>query len=70
MHQTLPQGLASIAGQRDFITTEEIAYVLNLARQTVRKNHCLGRFPIKPRKLGNKLLWSVTDVAALLTEGQ
>lgn len=66
----LPAGLASIAGTRDLITTPEIAHVLNIAAQTVRKNHSQGRFPLKPRKIGNKLLWAVTDVAKLMSGSQ
>ena len=62
---TLPPGLSAIAGNRDLITTPEIAQVFNVASQTVRKNYSLTGFAygIKPTKIGNRLLWSVAQIA-------
>lgn len=62
---TLPPGLSAIAGNRDLITTPEIAQVFNVASQTVRKNYSLTGFAygIKPTKIGNRLLWSVAKIA-------
>lgn len=65
---TLPPALAAIAAGRDHILTEEFAKAVNVAGQTVRKNHskkgeCYG---IRPLKFGNRLLWPVFEVAALL----
>ena len=37
----LPPGLSAIAGNRDLITTPEIATIFNVASQTVRKNYSL-----------------------------
>ena len=62
------QGLSAIAGNRDYIQTPEIAQVFNIKPQTVRKNYCLTGevYGIRPIKLGNRLLWSVTQIAARL----
>jgi len=67
-YRNLPIGLAGIAGHRDLITTIELAQALNVASQTIRKNYCLTGFAygIKPTKIGNKLLWPVERVAAVL----
>ena len=64
----IPQGLSAIAGNRDFIQTPEIARVFNIKPQTVRKKYCLmGEvYGIRPIKMGNRLLWSVTQIAAKL----
>lgn len=64
----LPPGLSAIAGNRDLITTPEFAQVFNVATQTVRKNFCLTGYAygIKPTKIGNRLLWSVSQIAEKL----
>jgi hypothetical protein len=64
----LPPGLSAIAGNRDLITTPEIAQVFNVASQTVRKNYSLTgeAYGIKPTKIGNRLLWSVAQIAEKL----
>jgi hypothetical protein len=61
----LPPGLSAIAGNRDLITTPEIAQVFNVASQTVRKNYSLTgeAYGIRPTKIGNRLLWSVAQIA-------
>ena len=66
----LPPGLSAIAGNRDLITTPEIAQVFNVASQTVRKNYSLTGFAygIKPTKIGNRLLWSVQQIAEKLKD--
>lgn len=65
---TIPPGLSAIAGNRDLITTPEIAKVFNVASQTVRKNYSLTgqAYGIKPTKIGNRLLWSVAQIAGKL----
>jgi hypothetical protein len=65
---TLPPGLSAIAGNRDLITTPEIAQVFNVASQTVRKNYSLTgqAYGIRPTKIGNRLLWSVAQIAEKL----
>lgn len=66
--QPLPPALAEIARGRDHILTEEFGRALNRATQTIRKNyHLRGEcFGIRPLKIGNKLLWPVAEVGALL----
>lgn len=64
----LPPALAAIAAGRDHILTGEFARAANRASQTIRKNYsqrgeCFG---IRPLKFGNRLLWPVTQIAALL----
>ena len=66
----LPRGLATVAGNRDLITTPEFAKVFNVAAQTVRKNYSMTgeAYGIKPTKIGNRLLWSVAKIAEKLKE--
>jgi Fic family protein len=66
--QSLPAGLSAIAGNRDLITTKEYAQIWNVADQTVRKNFCeTGHaYGLKPIKIGNRLLWSVAQIAEKL----
>jgi hypothetical protein len=67
-NQSLTPALAAIAAGRDHIRTEEFAKAANRASQTIRKNYCLDGecFGIRPVKVGNRLLWPVSQVAALL----
>lgn len=69
---TLPAVLANIAAGRDHIQTAEFARATNRASQTIRKNYCLTGecFGIRPIKFGNRLLWPVVGVAALLAGGK
>ena len=71
-HKTtsLPPGLSAIAGNRDLITTLEIAQVFNVASQTIRKNYSLTgeAYGIRPTKIGNRLLWSVAKIADKLRD--
>jgi hypothetical protein len=64
----LPPGLSAIAGNRDLITTPEIAQIFNVASQTIRKNYSLTgeAYGIRPTKVGNRLLWSVARIAERL----
>jgi hypothetical protein len=68
---TLPPALAVIAAGRDHINTTEFARATDRASQTIRKNYCLNGecFGIRPVKFGNRLLWPVAQVAALLQQG-
>jgi hypothetical protein len=65
---SLPPALAAIAAGRDHILTEEFAKAANRASQTIRKNYCQKGecFGIRPLKFGNRLLWPVSQIAALL----
>lgn len=64
----LPQALSVIAAGRDHIQTAEFARAANRASQTIRKSYCLTGhcFGIRPVKFGNRLLWPVAEIAALL----
>ncbi|MBU3607545.1 hypothetical protein [Polynucleobacter nymphae] len=64
----LPPGLSAIAGNRDLVNTSEFAQVFNVASQTVRKNYSLTgeAYGIRPTKIGNRLLWSVAQIAEKL----
>jgi len=68
MQTEIPEALATIAAGRDHIQTAEFARAANRASQTIRKNYCLTGecFGIRPIKFGNRLLWSVAEIAALL----
>lgn len=68
MNQSLPPALAAIAAGRDHLLTEEFAKAFNRASQTIRKNYCeKGEcFGIRPLKIGNRLLWPVNQIGALL----
>lgn len=63
--------LDAIAAGRDHINTSEFAHATDRANQTIRKNYCLTGecYGIRPVKFGNRLLWPVTQVAALLKRG-
>jgi hypothetical protein len=66
--KNLPPGLSEIAGKRDLIRTPEMAQIFNVASQTIRKNYCLTgeAYGIRPIKIGNRLLWSVAQIAEKL----
>ena len=66
----LPRGLATVAGNRDLITTPEFAQVFNVASQTIRKNYSINgeAYGLKPIKIGNRLLWSVQQIAEKLKD--
>lgn len=64
----LPEALAAIAAGRDHVPTNDFGKATLHADQTIRKNYCLTGecFGIRPVKVGNRLLWPVADIAALL----
>lgn len=68
----VPSALASISAGRDHISTEEFARATHRASQTIRKNFCLTGecYGIRPVKVGNRLLWPVTAISALLKDEQ
>ena len=61
--------LAAISAGRDHLMTGEFATAVNRSGQTIRKNYCINGecFGIRPVKVGNRLLWPVAQIAALLT---
>ena len=68
----MPRALAAIAAGRDHIATAEYAHAIDRSQQTIRKLHCLTGevYGIRPVKVGNRLLWPVVQVAALLNGGK
>jgi hypothetical protein len=64
--------LAAVAAGRDHIQTDEFARATNRASQTIRRNYCLTGecFGIRPVKFGNRLLWPVAEIAALLSRSE
>jgi hypothetical protein len=71
MERLIPPALAEIASGRDHVKTNEFAKAINRASQTIRRNYCYTGecFGIRPIKFGNRLLWPVADIAALLSGG-
>ena len=63
----LPE-LARIAQGRDHISTAEYGRAINRSGQTIRKNLCLDgeAYGVRPVKIRGRLLWPVTDIAAIL----
>lgn len=66
---TLPAALAAIADGRDFLETREFSRAINRSDQTVRKwyareGQCFG---VRPLKVGGRLIWPVSQIAALLS---
>jgi hypothetical protein len=64
----IPPALAAVARGRDHILTAEMGQAIGKASQTIRKLHCLqgAVYGVRPVKIGNRLLWPVADIAALL----
>lgn len=64
----IPNALAEIANGRDHVETSDFARATSHASQTIRKNYCLHGecFGIRPVKVGGRLLWPVSGIAALL----
>jgi hypothetical protein len=64
---SLPPALLAIATARDHIQNSDFGLVLRRASQTVRKNYitteCRG---VRLIKVGNRLLWPVSEIAAFL----
>jgi hypothetical protein len=50
---------------RPNLKTEEAAFYLNRAPQTLRAWACLENGPIRPRRIGGLLAWPTAEVKAL-----
>lgn len=50
---------------RPTVTTEEAAYYLNRAPQTLRKWACYEDGPLRPRRINGRLAWRTEDIRAL-----
>ena len=72
MNTIIPPALAAIAKGRDRIKTRETAQAWSKAPQTILKLYCQTgeAYGIRPVKVGNHLLWSVAQVAAVLNGSQ
>lgn len=68
----IPDGLARLANGRDNLSTNEAAYAINTAAQTIRKHLCLyGHFHgVKPLRIGGRLHFRVADLARLVKGDQ
>lgn len=51
---------------RPAVTTAEAAYYLNRQPQTLRGWACLENGPIRPRRVGGRLAWEVSELKRLL----
>lgn len=60
--------LMEVAQSRDHINTAEYGRAINRSAQTIRKNLCLNgeAYGVRPVKIRGRLLWPVTDIAAIL----
>lgn len=63
-NQDTPARLADIA--RSTLTTEEAAYHLNRAQQTLRLWACRENGPIRPLRINGRLAWRVADIRRLV----
>lgn len=57
---------------RPYVPTPDTAYYLACSQQTLREKHMRGTYDprIRPIKLGNKLLWPVAGIKAVLGVSQ
>jgi len=64
----IPEGLARIANGRDNLSTNEAAFAISAAPQTIRQHLSLfGHFHgIKPLRIGGRLYFKVADLAPLI----
>lgn len=66
--KVVPKGLAEISQGRDIVSVKEVSKATNISTQTIRKHLSLkGNFyGITPIRLGNRLHFSVLELAKLL----
>ncbi|MDN5505511.1 MAG: hypothetical protein L0H10_17110 [Comamonas sp.] len=59
------------AVNRPYVPTPDAAYYLACAQQTLREKHMRGTYDprIRPIKIGNRLLWPVSGIKAVLGVG-
>ena len=56
-----------------FLQTSELASILRVEPQTIRRNHCVQGHHLgaKPMKMANgRLLWKVEDLEAIISKGR
>lgn len=66
-HKNIKQYIPLHDQTRSHISTDEAAFHLNREPQTLRSWSCLGNGPIKPIRIGGRLVWSVSDIKILLS---
>jgi hypothetical protein len=49
------------------VPTDQAAFYLNRASQTLRKWACLENGPIRPVRINGRLAWKVTDLKAVVS---
>ncbi len=57
---------ASAAPQKLALSITETAAALSIGEQTIRNQLSAGKFPIPPRRIGDRVLFSVRDIEAFL----
>ena len=51
------------------VPTDQAAFYLNRAAQTLRKWACMENGPIRPIRINGRLAWKVSDLKALVAGG-
>jgi hypothetical protein len=51
------------------VPTDQAAFYLNRASQTLRKWACLENGPLRPIRINGRLAWKVADLKVLVSEG-
>lgn len=64
--QYLPLGQVS----RDTLTTDEAAFHLNRACQTLRIWACRENGPLRPLRINGRLAWPISDIRRLVESGK
>jgi hypothetical protein len=62
----IPPRLAEIAGGRDFLKTAEYARTIGITGQSARRHACYETGPVRPIRVGGRLLWPVDQIASVL----
>lgn len=68
MKTTIHQFMPLEHEKRMAIPTNDAAYHLNRASQTLRAWACLENGPIKPLRVNGRLAWSVNEIRNLLSK--
>jgi predicted DNA-binding transcriptional regulator AlpA len=53
---------------KQWVGVQELAGVLGLSSKTIRNQLSAGTFPLKPRRVGGKVLFRLSDLELLPTE--
>ena len=63
----IPPALVALACGRDYLLTDEAAFIINRKPQTLRRWACVGDGPIRPIRQFGRLGWPVSELAKMLT---